>query len=279
MPSLSARLLAMCLAGSGAVVGAVGFSGTRTAEPRPTSILLMADGPLTAADAPSAPPVALAAGEVIMNSEVVPALEIQGGLSMRPLHTDSIDGRSFGVVEWPADVSLRRHWHPVTERLLMLEGSIASPADGQVGPGEYWEAPARVAMGPFTSTGSTFLFFGEGPFETYYLKEGEAAPRQGETLTIDPAALPWQRMGALMGGSQGGEIKMLRPASGTDRGVYLVRLSGPVTRGLLVLPSDIEGYVLSGSLRLSDPYHGVHELAPGFYFRIPEGFPLNLSSS
>lgn len=279
MPSVSTRLLAMCLAGTGTVVGAFGFSSATPMSPRETSILLLTDASLTAAGAPSTPALSLAAGEVIMNSEVVPAVEIQSGLLMRPLHTDSIDGRSFSVVEWPADVSLRRHWHAVTERLLMLEGSIASPADGQVGPGEYWEAPPRVAMGPFTSSGSTFLFFGEGPFETYYLKEGEAAPRQGETLTIDPAALPWQQLGEVMGGNQAGEIKMLRPASDRDRGVYLLRLSGAVTRGRLILRSNVEGYVLSGSLRLSDPYHGVHVLSPGFYFRIPEGFPFNLSSN
>lgn len=279
MPSVSARLLTVCLAGGGALVGALEFSATNPTKAEETSILLLADGPLTAAAAPSTPPLSLAAGEVILNSEVVPAVEIQSGLLMRPLHSDTVDGRSFSVVEWPADVSLPRHWHPVTERLLMLEGSISSPADGQVGPGEFWEAPPQVAMGPFTSTGSTFLFFGEGPFETYYLKEGEAAPREGETLTIDPAAVPWQQAADLLGGNQAGEIRILRPPSHTDRGVYLLRMTGATTPGRLILRSNLEGYVLSGSLRLSDPYHGVHELTPGFYFRIPEGFPFQLSSS
>jgi hypothetical protein len=45
----------------------------------------------------------------------------------------------------------------------------------------------------------------------------------------------------------------------------------------LISKSNFEGYVLSGSLRVADPYHGVHVLTPGFYFRIPEGFPFRLS--
>jgi hypothetical protein len=72
---------------------------------------------ITAVWAPSTPPLSPAAGEVIVNSEVVPVVKMQSDPFMRPLHTDSIDGRSYSVVEWPADVSLRRHWHPVTERL------------------------------------------------------------------------------------------------------------------------------------------------------------------
>lgn len=279
MSSTCARLLAVCLAGGGALVGALEHPGAGPTHPGETSILLLADGPLTAGVAPSSPPLALAAAEVVLNSEVVPAVEIQSGLLMRPLGTDPVHGRSFSVVEWPADVSLRRHWHPVTERLLMLEGSITSPVDGPVVAGAFWEAPPEVAMGPFTSSGSVFLFLGEGPFETYYLEEGEEAPREGRTLTIDPATVPWQRAAGFMGGNQAGEVRVLRPPTDRDRGVYLLRLTGAMTPGRLVLSSNVEGYVLSGTLRLSDPYHGVHELGPGFYFRIPGGFPFGLSSS
>ena len=94
---------------------------------------------------------------------------------------------------------------------------------------------------------------------------------------IDPAAVSWQPRGEVTGGTPAGEFKMLRPASDGDRGVYLLRLRGSVTPGQLTLRSDVEGYVRSGSLRLSDPYHGAHVLPSGFYFRIPAGFPFNLS--
>lgn len=277
MSIVSARLLAMFVAGSFVLVGTVGAPGWKPVHPEETLILLVADGPLTAAGAPSTPPLSAAAGEVILNSEVVPAVSIQSGLFMRPLYADPIDGRSFSVVEWPAEVSLRRHWHPVTERVWMIEGSITSPADGEVSPGELWEAPAKVSMGPFTSTGSVFVFLGEGPFETYYLDAGEEAPREGETLTIDPGTMPWQPLTEGMGGRQAGDVKTLRPASDTDRGIYLMRLRGAAARGHLISNSNLEGYVLSGSLLLSDPYHGGHVLTPGFYFRIPEGFPYRLS--
>lgn len=74
-------------------------------------------------------------------------------------------------------------------------------------------------------------------------------------------------------------MKSLSPQTETDRAVYLVRLDedGPVPYS--VFGANLEGYVLSGSVRLSDPYHGAHLLEPGFYFRIPAGFPSSLSAA
>jgi len=244
------------------------------------TLLLLADGPLTSRPTPADPTPDEAGSEFILNSQIVPEVSIQSGLIMQPVHTDAATGYSFSIVTWPESATLRRHWHPSTERLWMIEGLIASPADGEVGHGKFWEAPARVEMGPFTSTGSTFAFLGEGPFETYYLDEGEQAPEVGETRTVDPGTMAWKPLADVAGGLAEGEVKMLSARTQTDRGVYLVRLpastttreandGSPYTR----FGANIEGYVLQGELRYSDPYHGTHLLKPGYYFRIPAGFP------
>lgn len=253
---------------------------TARSQDEGVTVLLLTDGPLTAGPAPSAPSLDLAGGEVVVNAALVPETTIQGGLHMRPLYADPERGRSTSLVEWPAGVSLRRHWHPVTERLWMIDGTIASPADGEVGPGTFWEAPARVAMGPFTSTGSVFVFLGEGTFETRYLDGRGQAPRAGASFTVDPDTMRWLPLSEVSGTDLDGAAKLLSPGTRTDRSIYLLRWTGAATSPSYAgFGADIEGYVLSGSLRLSDPYHGVHVLAPGFYFRLPAGFPARLSAA
>jgi len=275
VPLLAAALLGAALSGGGdRAPDAAAPQGVET------TILLLADGPLTAGPAPPAPPLELAGGEVVVNAALVPETTIQGGLHLRPLYADPERGRSTSVVEWPAGVSLRRHWHPVTERLWMIDGTIASPADGEVGPGTFWEAPARVAMGPFTSTGSVFVFLGEGAFETRYLDADGRAPRSGASFTVDPDTLRWRPLSEVAGTELGGAAKLLSPGTRSDRSVYLVRLTRRATSAPYAgFGANVEGYVLSGSLRLSDPYHGAHVLAPGFYFRLPAGFPARLSAA
>jgi hypothetical protein len=276
-PSLT-RSLAAGLAVAGMLAVAAFVWDATPGEGDGTLILLLLDGPLTSESVSSTPPLELAGHEVLLNAAIVPEVTIQSGLLMRPLYTDSV-GRSSSVVAWPDDISLRRHWHPVTERLWMIEGSIASPADGEVGSGMFWGAPPESAMGPFTSTGSVFVFLGEGPFETHYLHTVEEAPRAGETYAVDPDTLSWRPFAAILGPNVNGQVKRLSPQTETDRAVYLVRLdeAGPVPYS--VFGANLEGYVLSGSLRMSDPYHGTHLLEPGFYFRIPAGFPLSLSAA
>jgi len=275
VPILAAGLLGAALPG-----GMGRTPDAATSKGVEATILLMADGPLTAGPAPSTPPLDLAAGEVVMNAALVPETTIQGGLHMRPLYADPERGRSTSLVEWPTGVSLRRHWHPVTERLWMIDGTIASPTDGQVGPGTFWEAPARVAMGPFTSTGSEFVFLGEGTFETRYLDAGGRAPRAGASFTVDPDTMPWRPLADVEEAGIDGAVKLLSPGTRSDRSIYLVRLTRQATSAPYAgFGANVEGYVLSGSLRLSDPYHGVHVLAPGFYFRLPAGFPARLSAA
>jgi hypothetical protein len=80
-----------------------------------------------------------------------------------------------------------------------------------------------------------------------------------------------------MGGDAAGEVKVLRVPTDTDRGVYVVRLTDTETGSKLANRAHLEGYVLSGSLRLSDLDHGAHVLGPGHYFRIPSGSPFGLS--
>ena len=242
-----------------------------------TILLLLADGPLTSEPAPATPPLDLAGSELVLNGAIVPEMTIQSGLFLQSLYADSATGHSFSVVRWPADVSLERHWHPVTERLWMIDGSIASKADGEVGPGMYWEAPAQVAMGPFTSTGAVFAFLGEGPFMTHYLDAGEEAPRAGMTFAVDPDTMQWQPLADVVGSTVEGSMKVLSVRTETDRGVYLVRLTEPaVVPAYAIYGANLEGYVLAGALRFADPYHGTHLLTPGFYFRIPAGFPSSL---
>lgn len=268
------------------ILGVALFSGGRrasdaaSAAQEETEILLLADGPLTPRRMLSHPPLDLADAEILVNAALVPETSIQGGLRMKPLHVDPEQGRSTSLVEWPAGVSLRRHWHPVTERLWMIKGSIASPSDGEVGPGTFWEAPAQVAMGPFTSTGAVFVFLGEGTFETRYLNEEGRAPRPGASFTVDPDTMPSRSPAEVLGAEIDGAVKQLSPGTRTDRSVYLVRLSSTeASASFTGIGANVEGYVLSGSLRLSDPYHGTHLLAPGYYFRIPAGFPAKLSAS
>lgn len=274
----SARGLTLALVGAGMLLGAAFVRSGTPPENDGTLILLLLDGPPASGPVLSAPPLELAGHEVLLNAAMIPEVTIQSGLLMRPLYVDSL-GRSSSVVAWPADISLRRHWHPVTERLWMIEGSISSPADGEVGSGMFWEAPPESAMGPFTSTGSVFVFFGEGPFETHYLHATEDAPRPGETSSVDPDTLSWRPLAGMLGSNVEGQAKRLSPPTETGRAVYLVRLDrvGPVPPS--VFGADLEVYVLSGSLRMSDPYHGTHLLGPGFYFRIPAGFPLSLSAA
>lgn len=272
------RRLALGVVAAGMLVGAAFVRSTAPAERDATLILLLVDGAPTAEPVPSTPPLEVAAHEVLLNAALVPEITIQGGLRMRPLHTDSA-GRSSSIVAWPAGVSLGRHWHPVTERLWMLEGAIASPADGEVGPATFWEAPPESAMGPFTSTGSRFVFFGEGPFETHYLHARDDAPRAGETSSVDPETLTWRPLSEILGPNVEGQAKRLSPRTETDRAVYLVRLDGDAPVPYSAFGASLEGYVLSGSLRMSDPYHGTHLLDPGFYFRVPAGFPLSLSAA
>lgn len=275
VPVLAAGLLGVALVGGGGRV-----PDATSAQQEETTILLLADGPLTPGPVPSPPPLDRADGEVVVNAALVPETTIQTGLHMRLLYAGPAQGRSTSVVEWPAGVSLRRHWHPVTERLWMIEGTIASPADGELGPGTFWEAPARVAMGPFSSTGATFVFLGEGTFETRYLDAETSAPRPGASLAVDPDSMPWRPPGEVLGADFHGAVKVLSPGTGTDRSVYLVRLdSTEASPSYTGFGANVEGYVLSGSVRLSDPYHGVHLLAPGFYFRIPSGFPARLSAA
>lgn len=271
-------IMVTCIAGFGSVVGATGIDNTRLDKVDETLVLLLADRSPTAESSPWASPPGAGEDEVIVDSRVVPGVEMQGGLLMRPLHADD-DGRSISVVDWPAEISLPRHWHPVTESLWMLEGSIESGAGERVDPGEFWEAPAQVAMGPFSSTGSVFVFLGEGPFETHLLEPGESAPRRGTPAKVDLDTIPWRPLAGLMGGDAAGEVKVLRVPTDTDRGVYVVRLTGTATPSELAYRANIEGYVLSGSLRLSDPYHEAHVLVPGHYFRIPSGSPFRLSAA
>lgn len=275
--AVSTRLVALCLVGASVLTAGATVRSEALAMDDETTILLLADGPLASEPARTTPPLELADAEILLNGEIVPEVTIQTGLLMRPLYVDSAGGRSFSVVEWPADISLKRHWHPVTERVWMVEGSIASPEDGEVGPGMFWEAPARVAMGPFTSSGSVFAFLGEGPFETYYLGDGEEAPGAGTTKTVDPDTIPWRPLNDVLGADVEGSLKVLSPQTETDRGVYLVRFDGSTASAYMVRDANLEGYVLSGSLRLSDPFHGDHLLASGFYFRLPAGFPASLS--
>lgn len=269
-------LLARCSVGLCALL-ATGCAAEPAAEQHgETLVLLLADGPLTVEPAAERPLLEVASAETIVNHEIVPEVTIQAGLLLQALYSDTGSGRMFSVVAWPADTVLRRHWHSVTERLWMIEGSIASP-DGEVGAGMFWEAPAQVAMGPFTSTGSFFAFMGEGPFETHYLAEGQEAPVAGRTIAVAPDTIPWQPLAQLAPGSavQGG-VKLLSARSETERGVYLVRLTEANVHAPATYGANLEGYVLHGELRLSDPYHGIHVLSPGFYFRIPRGFPSSL---
>lgn len=270
--TVSAMLVTACIIGAVMVTGAAGGSNEAPARDGETIILLLADGPLTSGPAPEIPSLDPAGDEVIVNGALVPPVTIQSGLLMRPLYANPVGGHSFSVVEWPAEVSLRRHWHPVTERLWMIEGSIGSVENENVDAGDFWEAPARVSMGPLTSTGSVFAFFGEGPFETYYLDAGEDAPNAGVPFTVDPDTMRWQPLADVLGQTATGSIKVLSPATERDRGVYIVRLAGSRATAPGIYGANLEGYVLSGSLRLSDPYHGIHLLRPGFYFRIPAGF-------
>lgn len=279
LDAVSTRLVTPCLFGASVLTVGAAVRVETPAMDDEVTILLLADGPLASEPAPTTLPLELADAEIVLNGEIVPEVTIQTGLLMRPLYVDSTGGRSFSVVEWPADISLKRHWHPVTERLWMVEGMIASPADGEVGPGMFWEAPARVAMGPFTSTGSVFAFLGEGPFETYYLGDGEEAPGLGTTMTVDPDTIPWRPLQGAPGPGAEGSMKILSPRTDMDRGVYLVRFEGSAASAYTVRNANLEGYVLSGSLRLSDPFHGDHLLAPGFYFRVPAGFPASLSAT
>lgn len=277
-PFTPAHFLLPGIVTAGILAGAAGARNTLAQRGAEARILLLADTVLTAVPAPSPAPPGLAEREVIVNGATVPETEIQGGLLMRPLYADSVTRRSTSLVGWPADIPLQRHWHPVTEGLWMLSGSIAAADGGRVDPGQFWEAPAQVAMGPYTSTGSVFVFLGEGPFETHYLTAGARAPRAGEPRTVDPDTIPWRPLADLAGADAAGDVKVLRPGSRTDRGVYLLRLDGTATSPSLAYRASVEGYVLSGAVRLVDAYHDAHVLPAGYYFRIPAGSPFSLSS-
>ena len=245
-------------------------------------VLITADAPLTVEPAPVNASIELAADELILNSEVVPELELQGVLYERLLRADPETQRRFSIVRWPAAVTRPRHYHASTERVYMLEGSIESPDDGEITRGVFWEAPLGVAMGPFTSAeGGTFIFLGEGPFNTVLLEPGEEAPDpDGLTLVVDPEVVQWQPLADVVQGATGpASIRIVRPGSATDRAVYLMRQDAAAGDGYAVAGEDIEGYVLSGELEVSDPYHGSHILAEGTFFSIPTGFPTNLFGS
>lgn len=241
-------------------------------------LLLVADGPLTMQPAPEMPSIDLAGKELILNSAVIPKTQHPLGLLLRTPHVDAETGRMFSIVTFPANVVVPRHYHPVTERLWMLDGSVASP-ETQLEEGLYWESPPEVAMGPFESeTGATFVLLSDGPFEMLELGEGEEAPNPaGKTVTVDPAGIEWKPLSEVMPGSAAqGVAKRLTTEEATGGGVYLVKLTGPTTGRLAVCGANLESYVLEGELKLSDPYHGTHVLGPGFYFRIPAGFASDL---
>ena len=241
-------------------------------------LLLVADGPLAMEPASERPSIELAGKELILNSVLVPKDEHPTGLLLQTLHVDAETGRMFSVVTFPADVVIARHYHPVTERLWILGGTAASP-ETQLREGLYWEAPPEVAMGPFASeAGATFVLLSDGPFELIWLEEGEDAPNPaGKTFTVDPEGIEWKRLDELIPGSVAqGVAKRLTTEEATGGGVYLVKLTGPAAGRLAVCSANLEGYVLQGEPKLSDPYHGTHVLGPGFYFRIPAGFPSDL---
>ncbi len=249
-------------------------SGTRNE----TLLLLVADGPLAMEPASERPSIELAGKELILNSALVPNTEHPTGLLLQNLHVDADTGRLFSVVTFPADVVIARHYHPVTERLWMLGGTAASP-ETQLREGLYWEAPPEVAMGPFASeAGATFVLLSDGPFELIWLEEGEDAPNPaGKTFTVDPKGIEWKRLSELIPGSAAqGAAKPLTTEEATGGGVYLVKLTGPAAGRPAVCSATLEGYVIQGELKFSDPYHGTHVLGPGFYFRIPAGFPSDL---
>ncbi|HEX7049662.1 MAG TPA: DUF4437 domain-containing protein [Longimicrobiales bacterium] len=265
------------------LLGAAGCAATTAGEPAETALVLItADGPLTTRPAPARPPLDLAAGELIMNSAIVPETDLQGVLHERLLFAEPVTSRRYSIIRWPARVTLGRHYHAATERVYMLEGSIASPADGEIAPGTFWEAPAGVAMGPFTSErGGTFIFLGEGPFQTVLLEDGDLPPDpDGRTIVVDPEAVPWQPLADVVPGATAvGAIRIVRPGTSKDRAVHLVRFDRAPAGGYASSSANIEGYVLRGELELSDPYHGTHVLGVGQFFRIPAGFPTNLFGS
>ena len=241
-------------------------------------LLLVADGPLALQPASEMPSIDLAGKELILNSVLVPKDEHPTGLLLQTLHVDAETGRMFSVVTFPADVVIARHYHPVTERLWMLGGTAASP-ETQLREGLFWEAPPEVAMGPFASeAGATFVLLSDGQFELIWLEEGEDAPNPaGKTFTVDPEGIEWKRLDELIPGSVAqGVAKRLTTEEATGGGVYLVKLTRPTEGRLAVCSANLEGYVLQGEPKLSDPYHGTHVLGPGFYFRIPAGFPSDL---
>ncbi|MFQ5664091.1 MAG: cupin domain-containing protein [Terriglobia bacterium] len=249
-------------------------SGTRNE----TLLLLVADGPLAMEPASEMPSIDLAGKELILNSALVPKAQHPTGLLLQTLHVDAETGRMFTIGTFPADVVLPRHYHPVTERVMMLGGTAASP-ETQLREGLYWEAPPEVAMRPFRSeAGATFVLLSDGPFELIWLEEGEDAPNlAGKTFTVDPEGIEWKRLSELMPGSVAqGVAKRLTTEEATGGGVYLVKLTRPTEGRLAVCSANLEGYVLQGELKLSDPYHGTHVLGPGLYFRIPAGFPSDL---
>ncbi len=240
-------------------------------------LLLVADGPLALQPASEMPSIDLAGKELILNSVLVPKDEHPTGLLLQTLHVDAETGRMFSVVTFPADVVIARHYHTVTERLWILGGTAASP-ETQLREGLYWEAPPEVAMGPFASeAGATFVLLSDGPFELIWLEEGEDAPNPaGKTFIVDPEGIEWKRLDELIPGSVAqGVAKRLTTEEATGGGVYLVKLTGPAAGRLAVCSANLEGYVLQGEPKLSDPYHGTHVLG-GFYFRIPAGFPSDL---
>jgi predicted ChrR family anti-sigma factor len=72
------------------------------------------------------------------------------GVSMRVLFVDRESGRFTALVRMEAGASFPSHAHAGPEESVVLEGDLRG-ADGVLGPGDYWRAPAGSRHGVQTS--------------------------------------------------------------------------------------------------------------------------------
>lgn len=89
-------------------------------------------------------------------------------IGMRLLHQDPATGEEHYLVEYPAGLAARRHWHTSAHTIVVLEGKLV--VDGrEVGPGTYCHFPAGQSMehAPTSDELCLFLIIFHGPADVH----------------------------------------------------------------------------------------------------------------
>ena len=89
-------------------------------------------------------------------------------IGMRLLHQDPESGEEHYLVEYPAGLAARRHWHTSAHTIVILKGKLV--VDGrEVGPGTYCHFPAGKSMehAPTSDEPCLFLTIFHGPADVH----------------------------------------------------------------------------------------------------------------